>query len=127
MARFPAARITDNHACPAHGGGPIATGFPTVLVGKLPAARMTDIALCMGVIPDPIVAGSPTVLIGKRPASRMTDSCSHGGVIVQGEPTVLIGIYGGAAVGPAGLGAAPTAADTCMRNAAASSTPFVNL
>jgi hypothetical protein len=38
--------------------------------------------------------GSPTVLIGNMPAARMGDPTSHGGVIVQGEPTVMIGIPG---------------------------------
>jgi uncharacterized Zn-binding protein involved in type VI secretion len=38
-----------------------------------------------------IVAGSGTVLIGKQPAARLGDSTAHGGVIVAGCPTVLIG------------------------------------
>ncbi|MEP1586360.1 MAG: PAAR domain-containing protein [Tateyamaria sp.] len=122
MSRFPGARITDMHACPVHGGGPIVTGFPTVLVGKLPASRIGDISMCLGVIPDPLVQGSPTVLIGKSPASRMTDSCAHGGKIVSGCPTVLIGIYGG---GAPKLAAGPTAADACMRAAAKSGAPFI--
>ena len=123
MPRFPGARITDMHACPAHGGGPIITGFPTVLTGKLPAARLGDIPACLGVIPDPLVYGSPTVLIGNSPASRMTDACAHGGKIVGGCPTVLIGVYGG---GARQLVAALTGGDKCMRAAAKSGTPFVN-
>ena len=47
-------------------------------------------AVCVGP-PDSIVAGSGTVLIGGVPAARMGDSTSHGGTIVLGEPTVLIG------------------------------------
>jgi uncharacterized Zn-binding protein involved in type VI secretion len=35
--------------------------------------------------------GSPTVLIGNQPAARMLDPTAHGGVIVLGLPTVLIG------------------------------------
>lgn len=124
MSRFPAARITDPHACPIHGGGPIASGFPTVLVGKLPAARIGDIGLCLGFIPDPIVYGSPTVLIGKSPASRQTDACAHGGVIAMGLPTVLIGIIGGGARELA-MSAAPTAADACLKSAAKGGSPFV--
>jgi len=93
----PAARITDMHVCPMttgpvpHVGGPILpAGEPTVLIGGLPAARVGDMAVCVGP-PDSIVAGSGTVLIGGVPAARMGDSTSHGGTIVLGEPTVLIG------------------------------------
>ncbi|MHC4229314.1 MAG: PAAR domain-containing protein, partial [Planctomycetota bacterium] len=41
--------------------------------------------------PDAIVKGSMTVLIGNRPAARMGDSTAHGGTIVAGFPTVMIG------------------------------------
>lgn len=93
----PAARITDMHTCPMvtvlvpHVGGPILPpGCPTVLIGKLPAARATDMAVCVGP-PDTIAKGSGTVMIGKLPAARMGDNTAHGGVIVGGFPTVLIG------------------------------------
>lgn len=87
----PAARISDPHACPVHGGGPILpAGEPTVLIGSVPAARATDLCTCVGP-PDVIAAGSPTVLIGGRPAARMGDPCVHGGIVTGGLPTVLIG------------------------------------
>jgi uncharacterized Zn-binding protein involved in type VI secretion len=35
--------------------------------------------------------GSTTVLLGGRPAARMGDSTIHGGSIIVGDPTVLIG------------------------------------
>ncbi|WP_255468388.1 PAAR domain-containing protein [Reyranella sp. CPCC 100927] len=90
-ANMPAARMTDMHVCPIHGGGPIAVPCcPTVLIGSLPAARITDLAICIGPT-DPIAVGSPTVLIGKLLAARLGDATGHGGVIVQGLPTVLIG------------------------------------
>jgi uncharacterized Zn-binding protein involved in type VI secretion len=74
-----------------HVGGPILpAGCPTVFIGYLPAARDTDMALCVGP-PDVIVKGSMTVLIGGLPAARMGDSTAHGGVIVAGCPTVIIG------------------------------------
>ena len=92
-----AARIGDMHTCPMvtgvvpHVGGPILpAGAPTVLIGGMPAARVGDMAVCVGP-PDTIVAGSATVLIGGMPAARMGDSTAHGGVIVLGLPTVLIG------------------------------------
>ena len=92
----PAARISDMHTCPMvtvlvpHVGGPISLGEPTVLIGGMPAARVGDMAVCVGP-PDTIAAGSSTVMIGGMPAARLGDSTAHGGVIVAGEPTVLIG------------------------------------
>lgn len=93
----PAARITDMHVCPMvtgvvpHVGGPIMpAGEPTVLIGGMPAARVGDMATCVGP-PDSIVMGSGTVMIGGMPAARMGDSTAHGGTIVAGCPTVIIG------------------------------------
>jgi uncharacterized Zn-binding protein involved in type VI secretion len=51
---------------------------------------MGDNAVCVGP-PDPIIKGSATVLICNKPAVRMGDSTGHGGSIVLGCPTVLIG------------------------------------
>jgi uncharacterized Zn-binding protein involved in type VI secretion len=91
-----AARITDMHVCPMvtgvvpHVGGPIVVGVPTVMIGFLPAAHVTSMCVCVGP-PDIIVKGSVTVLIGGTPAARLGDMTAHGGVIVAGCPTVLIG------------------------------------
>ena len=41
--------------------------------------------------PDVIAVGSFTVLIGGQPAARMGDLTAHGGTIIMGLPTVLIG------------------------------------
>ena len=72
-------------------GGPVLPpGEPTVLIAGMPAARVGDMAICTGP-PDSIVMGSSTVLIGGMPAARMGDSTAHGGVIVAGAPTVMIG------------------------------------
>jgi uncharacterized Zn-binding protein involved in type VI secretion len=97
MPTGPAARITDMHVCPMftgpvpHVGGPIiGPGSPTVLIGGLPAAVLGDSCTCVGP-PDSIILGSVTVLIGGKPAARMGDSCAHGGTIVVGFPTVIIG------------------------------------
>lgn len=96
----PAARLTDMHACPMqtpglppipHVGGPIlGPGVPTVLIGSLPAAVLGDNAVCVGP-PDTVVKGSATVMIGGKPAARVGDTCAHGGSIVLGLPTVMIG------------------------------------
>jgi len=74
-----------------HVGGPIiGPGCPTVMIGGLPAAVMGDQAFCVGP-PDSIVKGSATVLIGGKPAARMGDQTAHGGSIILGCPTVMIG------------------------------------
>jgi len=96
----PAARLTDMHTCPMqtpgvppipHVGGPISgPGAPTVLIGNLPAAVMGDMCVCVGP-PDTIAKGSATVLICGKPAARMGDTTAHGGSIVAGFPTVMIG------------------------------------
>ena len=96
----PAARLTDMHTCPMqtpavipipHVGGPITgPGVATVLIGSLPAAVVGDMCVCVGP-PDSIVKGSATVMIGNMPAARMGDSTAHGGSIVLGLPTVIIG------------------------------------
>jgi uncharacterized Zn-binding protein involved in type VI secretion len=96
----PAARINDLHVCPMqtpavvpipHVGGPIVgPGVPTVLIGGFPAAVMGDTCICVGP-PDAIILGSTTVLIGGKPAARLGDSTAHGGSIVVGDFTVLIG------------------------------------
>lgn len=93
----PAARLTDMHVCPMstgpvpHVGGPVSgPGVATVLIGGMPAATVGDMLVCTGP-PDVIVKGSATVLIGGKPAARMGDTTAHGGSIVLGCPTVMIG------------------------------------
>jgi len=93
----PAARVTDMHVCPMvtgivpHVGGPILPPCAVqVLIGGLPAARITDLATCVGP-PDIIVMGSSTVFIQYLPAARILDSTAHGGMIVLGCFTVIIG------------------------------------
>jgi uncharacterized Zn-binding protein involved in type VI secretion len=93
-----AARLTDMHVCPMvtppgvpHVGGPIiGPGAPTVLIGDMPAAVIGDSCVCVGP-PDAIIMGSTTVMIGGKPAARMGDPTAHGGTVVIGCPTVLIG------------------------------------
>jgi len=93
----PAARIGDMHTCPMfngpvpHVGGPVLPpGTPTVLIGGMPAAGVGDMLTCVGP-PDTILMGSATVMIGGKPAARMGDQTAHGGAIILGCPTVLIG------------------------------------
>ena len=67
---LPAWRATaDSHVCPLsdgpkpHGGGVVALGSMTVMIGGLPAARMGDMVTEAGP-PNAILKGSPTVFIG---------------------------------------------------------------
>jgi len=95
-----AARLADNHQCPLqtpgtppipHVGGPvIGPGIATVLIEGRPAACVGDTLICVGP-PDSIVKGSATVMIGGKPAARMGDTTAHGGTILTGAATVLIG------------------------------------
>jgi uncharacterized Zn-binding protein involved in type VI secretion len=97
---MPAARLTDMHVCPMvtpgvppipHVGGPIVgPGALTVLIAGMPAAQVSNMCVCVGP-PDVIALGSFTTLVGGMPAARMGDMTGHGGAIVLGAPTVLIG------------------------------------
>jgi len=100
MSGQPAARVGDMHTCPMvspgpvpHVGGPILQGELSVLIGGSPAARMGDNAVC-AVPPDVIAKGAFPVPIGGKPAARKKDTTVHGGVIVTGCPSVLIGLAG---------------------------------
>jgi uncharacterized Zn-binding protein involved in type VI secretion len=93
----PAARITDTHTCPMvhpgpvpHVGGPVVAGCASVLIGHEPAARVSDAVICEPAQAS-IAAGSPSVIIGHQQAARVGDPTSHGGVVVAGCPTVIIG------------------------------------
>lgn len=94
----PAARITDMTVCPMvtglvpHVGGPIGPPCcPTVVTGGLFQARVTDMGICAAGGPATIVSGAWTVIVGGQPAARISDMTAHGGTIVTGCPTVLIG------------------------------------
>jgi uncharacterized Zn-binding protein involved in type VI secretion len=93
--------MTDMHECPMqtpafpvpipHVGGPIiSSGAINVFIGGMPAATMGDQCICVGQN-DTIIKGSSTVLINGKPAARMGDKTAHGGSIIAGCNTVLIG------------------------------------
>lgn len=93
----PASRVTDMHVCPMvtgivpHVGGPILPPCSiNTITGGLPQARVSDMLICVGP-PDVIVKGSMTVLVNNLPAARIGDLTAHGGNIVLGFPTVMIG------------------------------------
>lgn len=111
----PAARIADMHTCPAvnpgpvpHLGGPISSGAPKVIISFQPAARQGDNLVCVG-SQDVIAKGEQSVIIDGKPAARLGDPTVHGGVIVAGCPTVIIG---------------SNAQGSTLKAAAANGTPF---
>jgi uncharacterized Zn-binding protein involved in type VI secretion len=56
----------------------------------MPALRVGDMLTCTGP-PDTVIKGSGTVMIAGMPAARLGDSTAHGGSIILGCFTVLIG------------------------------------
>ena len=92
----PAATLTSYHACPdktgkkKHVGGPVVTSSSNVFIGGQPAARVGDKLICRGPA-DTIAQGSSSVFINGKPAVRVGDTTAHGGVILEGNPTVIIG------------------------------------
>lgn len=93
-----AARVGDMHVCPMvqpgptpHVGGPVMPpGKVTVKIGGKAAATVGDKCTCTGP-PDTIAKGSATVKINGNAAARVGDSTGHGGTIVAGCATVMIG------------------------------------
>jgi len=66
-------------------------GQPAATIGSLHVCPKTT-----GTVPHvggPVVAGSgsSSVMINGKPADRMGDATEHGGKIVVGNPSVLIG------------------------------------
>ncbi|WP_282773814.1 PAAR domain-containing protein [Phaeodactylibacter xiamenensis] len=93
----PAARIGDSHTCPMvdgkkpHVGGAIMhPGSTSVLIGGKPAATVGHKCICAGPT-DVIITGSKSVKIEGKYAARIGDMTAHGGKIVAGEASVLIG------------------------------------
>jgi hypothetical protein len=84
--------------------------------------------VCVGP-PDSIVLGSFGCLIEGKPAARMGDQCAHGGMIVMGCFTVLIGNNGGAgspqglSMGAARGAASPFVSANCNKAADGSKSP----
>ena len=100
MSGPPASRVGDMHVCPMitpgvppipHVGGPVLPpGGITVLIGGMPAARVGDMCLCVGP-PDVIALGSFTVITMGQPQARIGSMTAHGGSLILGMPTVLVG------------------------------------
>ncbi len=92
----PAAYLGSLHVCPAatgpvpHVGGPVIGSIATVLVAGKVVAVIGDTAVCIGP-PDKVASACVPVLAKNKPWATLGDSCAHGGKIVLGEPTVIVG------------------------------------
>jgi uncharacterized Zn-binding protein involved in type VI secretion len=88
----PAARKSDPYSCPlpGHGTNPIAVGSPDVFFDGLAAARQGDACTCGSALSSGL---SSTVLINGKNAATIDTGGTHGGVVVGGSGTVIIGDY----------------------------------
>ncbi|MCK7545668.1 PAAR domain-containing protein [Marinobacter bryozoorum] len=92
----PAATLSCYHTCPDktgnkdHIGGPIVAGSSNVVIGGMPAARVGDKVVCRGP-GDTIAKGSSSVFVNGQAVARVGDETEHGGTIVAGNPTVIVG------------------------------------
>lgn len=93
---YPAATEGSQHTCPKsegskpHIGGPALKGSTNVTFANRGALRIGDPLQCNGPI-DKVKTGSSTVTINSRPAARANDTSEHGGRIVDGINSILIG------------------------------------
>ena len=93
---MPAAFLTSMQVCPffdgpiPHVGGPIIeTTADNIIVVIFPMAAMGSTAICVGP-PATVLDGSPTFIADFTPAGIMLASTDHGGVVVEGEPTMIV-------------------------------------
>lgn len=86
----PAARKSDPYSCPlpGHGTNPIATGSPDVFFDGLSAAHQGDTCACGSALSSGL---SSTVFINGKNAATIDTGGTHGGVVVGGSGTVIIG------------------------------------
>lgn len=101
MTARPAARVGDMHVCPLvggpggaavpHVGGAVLSApSPAVFAGGLPLAGAGSLVGCVGAL-GVVPGGSASVFVAGRPVARTGDTTAHGGVLVGGAPTVLVG------------------------------------
>ena len=92
-----AAHMGDTFDCPLadgtspHQGGNIISGARSVMIGGQQAASQGDSCVCHSPAPNVIAGGFADVLIEGKPAARQGDKTAHGGKILEGDYSVLIG------------------------------------
>jgi uncharacterized Zn-binding protein involved in type VI secretion len=73
-----------------HVGGTLKATQSTVKANDMPVVCVGDLATC-GLPPNAVAMGSRSVFIKGKPAARFGDKMTHGGTIVGGSDTVMIG------------------------------------
>jgi len=97
MSGKPAARLGDAVACPKCGSTALVQGSADVTFDGLSAATLGHACGCGAALSAAVI---PNVLINGRPAAVLGSLTSHGGVVVGGSGSVIIGLdAGGAAKG----------------------------
>lgn len=115
MSGKPAARLGDAVACPKCGTNALVQGSSNVFFDGQPAATLGHACGCGAAVSAAVI---PNVLINGQPAAVLGSVTSHGGVVIGGAGTVIIGMNGGAASAGGVTGGA-----CALRADAAQSTP----
>ncbi len=110
MSGKPAARLGDAVACPKCGVTALVQGSANVFFDGLPAATLGHACGCGAALSAAVI---PNVLINGQPVAVTGSLTSHGGVVIGGSGTVIIGTQGG------GASAGSVAAEACAASGAA--------
>ncbi|WP_278387340.1 PAAR domain-containing protein [Pseudomonas oryzihabitans] len=94
MSGKPAARLGDAVACPKCGSTALVQGSADVTFDGLSAATLGHACGCGAALSAAVI---PNVLINGRPAAVLGSLTSHGGVVVGGSGSVIIGLDAGGA------------------------------
>ncbi|HCU14388.1 hypothetical protein M988_1024 [Hafnia paralvei ATCC 29927] len=89
----PVALKGHQHVCPLpkHVGGPIKEGHPGLTVNGIPVALVGHQCECKTGGPDIIAVGNPLLTVNGIPVAVMGSQTIHGGVVIQGDPGLIIG------------------------------------
>ena len=94
MSGTPAARLGDAIACPKCGTTALVQGSSNVFFDGLPAATLGHACGCGAAVSAAVI---PNVFINGQPAAVLGSVTSHGGVVIGGSGSVIIGTQGGGA------------------------------
>ncbi|MDT3719430.1 PAAR domain-containing protein [Pseudomonas oryzihabitans] len=108
MSGKPAARLGDAVTCPKCGTTALVQGSVNVFFDGLPAATLGHACGCGAALSAAVI---PNVLINGQPAAVLGSVTNHGGVVIGGSGTVVIGTGGGTSAGR-------VAPDACAANGA---------
>ncbi|KTT12625.1 hypothetical protein NS2R_07860 [Pseudomonas oryzihabitans] len=107
MSGKPAARLGDAVACPKCGTTALVQGSSNVFFDGLPAATLGHACGCGATLSGAVI---PNVFINGQPAAVLGSVSSHGGVVIGGSGSVIIGTHGAGA--STGVGACASSGET---------------